>query len=58
MELMLATYTLWRRDITRFLRQRSRVVGALGTPVVFWLLLGSGLAGLVGYGRKKLSRKA
>ena len=43
MELMLATYTLWRRDITRFLRQRSRIVGALGTPVVFWILLGSGL---------------
>jgi len=43
MELMLATYTLWRRDIVRFLRQRSRVVGALGTPLVFWVLLGSGL---------------
>ena len=43
MELMLATYTLWRRDIARFLRQRSRIVGALGTPLVFWVLLGSGL---------------
>ncbi len=43
MELMLATCTLWRRDITRFLRQRSRIVGALGTPLVFWVLLGSGL---------------
>ena len=41
--MLLATYTLWRRDVTRFLRQRSRVVGALGTPVVFWVLLGSGL---------------
>ncbi len=39
----LATYTLWRRDIVRFYRQRSRVIGALGTPLVFWLLLGSGL---------------
>lgn len=35
--------TLWRREVVRFLRQRSRVVGALGTPVVFWLLIGSGL---------------
>ena len=43
MELILATYALWRRDITRFIRQRSRVVGALGTPVIFWILLGSGL---------------
>ena len=39
----LATYTLWRRDIVRFYRQRSRVIGALGTPLVFWVLLGSGL---------------
>ena len=41
--MILATYTLWRRDVIRFTRQRSRVVGALGTPVVFWILLGSGL---------------
>ena len=41
--MLLATYTLWRRDIVRFLRQRSRVVGALGTPIIFWFLLGSGL---------------
>ena len=41
--MILATYALWRRDVIRFYRQRSRVVGALGTPVVFWVLLGSGL---------------
>ena len=41
--MLLATYSLWARDVIRFYRQRSRVVGALGTPVVFWLLLGSGL---------------
>lgn len=41
--MLLPTYTLWRRDVIRFLRQRSRIVGALGTPIVFWLLLGSGL---------------
>jgi ABC-2 type transport system permease protein len=35
--------SLWRREVVRFLRQRSRVIGALGTPVVFWLLIGSGL---------------
>lgn len=38
-----AGYALWSRELRRFLRQRSRVIGALGTPVVFWLLLGSGL---------------
>lgn len=41
--MMLATYALWRRDVTRFLRQPSRVVGALLTPVIFWFVIGSGL---------------
>ncbi len=41
--MFLAIWSLWRRDIVRFYRQRSRVVGALGSPIVFWLLLGSGL---------------
>jgi ABC-2 type transport system permease protein len=40
--LMLPVFTLWQREVVRFLRQRSRVVGALGSPLVFWLLLGSG----------------
>jgi ABC-2 type transport system permease protein len=39
----LAVSTLWRREIVRFLRQRSRVVGALGTPLVFWVLISAGL---------------
>ena len=43
MNLLLGSTTLWKREIVRFLRQRSRIVGALGTPLVFWLLLGSGV---------------
>jgi len=39
---LLPLYTLWQREIVRFLRQRSRVAGALGSPLVFWLLIGSG----------------
>lgn len=39
---LLPLASLWQREIVRFLRQRSRVVGALGTPLIFWLLLGSG----------------
>jgi len=38
-----AMTTLWKREMVRFFRQRSRVVGALATPIVFWLLLGFGL---------------
>jgi ABC-2 type transport system permease protein len=40
--MLLASYTLWLRDVIRFRRQRGRVAGALGTPLVFWALLGSG----------------
>jgi ABC-2 type transport system permease protein len=35
--------TLWLREITRFCRQRSRVIGSFLQPLVFWLLLGAGL---------------
>jgi ABC-2 type transport system permease protein len=38
-----ATLSLWRCEVIRFLRQRSRVLGALGSPIVFWLLIGLGL---------------
>ena len=39
----LAVATLCRRELVRFLRQRNRVLGALGQPIVFWLLFGAGL---------------
>jgi ABC-2 type transport system permease protein len=35
--------TLWLREVTRFRRQRSRVIGSFLQPLVFWLLLGAGL---------------
>ncbi len=38
-----AVATLWRREVIRFYRQRGRLVGALGTPLVFWILIGSGV---------------
>ena len=41
--LWLPTATLWQREMVRFFRQRNRVIGAFATPLVFWLLLGSGL---------------
>jgi len=40
----LASWTLCERELVRFLRQRSRVIGAFLPPVVFWFLIGSGLA--------------
>jgi ABC-2 type transport system permease protein len=41
--MLLASYTLWLREIVRFYRDRSRVAGAIGSPLVFWFLIGSGL---------------
>src|SRR5205823_14302410 len=32
---------LWR-EIVRFYRQPSRVVGVIASPVLFWIVLGSG----------------
>jgi ABC-2 type transport system permease protein len=39
---LLPIYVLCWREVIRFLRQRSRIAGALGSPLVFWVLLGSG----------------
>ena len=33
---------LARRDLVRFFRQPSRLLGALGQPIIFWLVIGSG----------------
>ena len=39
-----AACTLAHRELVRFFRQRSRVLSALVTPVLFWALVGSGFA--------------
>jgi ABC-2 type transport system permease protein len=41
-ELLLPAFTLWWREVVRFYRQRSRVVGVIASPVLFWLVIGSG----------------
>ncbi|MCC7475932.1 MAG: ABC transporter permease [Pirellulales bacterium] len=35
--------TLCERELVRFFRQTNRVLGALGQPIIFWLLFGAGL---------------
>ena len=40
---ILPVMTLCWREVVRFCRQRSRLVGAFVQPLVFWLLLGGGL---------------
>src|SRR5688500_16204733 len=40
---LLPALSLARRELVRFLRQRNRIIGALATPLVFWLLIGGGM---------------
>lgn len=40
---MNAVYVMWLREVKRFVRSRSRIVGALGQPLLFLLALGYGL---------------
>ena len=40
--LWLPAFSLWWREVVRFYRQRSRVVGVIASPLVFWLVIGSG----------------
>ena len=35
---------LWWREVIRFVRQRSRLVGAFAQPLLFWVLLGGGFS--------------
>ena len=39
----LCAATLCQRELVRFYRDRARLIGALLPPVVFWLIIGSGL---------------
>jgi len=40
--ILLPVVTLCWRELIRFFRQRSRVIGAFVQPLVFWLLIGAG----------------
>jgi ABC-2 type transport system permease protein len=40
--LYLPAFTLWWREVVRFYRQRTRVVGVIASPLLFWLVIGSG----------------
>src|SRR5215813_3906439 len=39
---LLPAFTLWWREIVRFYRQPARVVGVIASPLLFWVVIGSG----------------
>jgi ABC-2 type transport system permease protein len=40
--ILLPAFTLWWREVVRFYRQRARVVGVIASPLLFWIVIGSG----------------
>ncbi|CCQ34106.1 ABC-2 protein [Halorhabdus tiamatea SARL4B] len=41
----LSIYALWLRDVKRFLRTPSRIIGSIALPLLFLLFLGTGFSG-------------
>ena len=39
---VLPAFSLWWREIIRFYRQRTRVLGVILSPLLFWVVIGSG----------------
>ncbi len=35
--------SLWRREVVRFYRNVSRVVGVIASPLIFWVVIGAGI---------------
>jgi ABC-2 type transport system permease protein len=46
----LPSYSLFVRELIRFFRERSRMIGVIGSPILFWFFIGSGLGGSFRYG--------
>lgn len=46
---LLPVWSLLLREILRFVRQRGRMIGALGTPLLFWMVLGSGFGDMTAF---------
>lgn len=46
---MSAAIALTVRELRRFVRQPSRVIGTIGTPLIFWIVAASGLSGSFAY---------
>lgn len=47
---LIAIYSMWKREVIRFFRSRSRLIASLATPFLFLAVLGSGLNGAISGG--------
>jgi len=46
MKFWLPVWTLWQREMIRFWREKTRVLGFVASPLIFWLVIGSGFGDL------------
>ncbi len=44
-----AIYTIWYREFIRFIRERSRIVGMIGQPLLYLLIVGQGISAAMGF---------
>jgi ABC-2 type transport system permease protein len=49
---LMPALSLWRREVVRFYRNLSRVVGVIASPLIFWLVIGAGFGN--SYGNSKM----
>ena len=54
MALMKIIYTIWLREIKRFLREKPRIIGNLATPFMWFILMGIGLSSVTTLGSNYL----
>jgi ABC-2 type transport system permease protein len=47
MRALRVTYALWLREVKLFLRERSRIIGMIGQPLLYLLIFGQGIASAV-----------
>ncbi len=40
----MVVYSLWHREVLRFLKDRARVMSSIGQPVIFWMLFAGALS--------------
>jgi ABC-2 type transport system permease protein len=43
MRALMTIYTIWLREVTRFVRERSRIVGMIGQPLLYLFIVGVGI---------------
>ncbi len=48
MHTLIAIYIIWKREMLRWWRDKTRILGSLAFPVIFLFVFGSGLSGSIG----------